>query len=101
MKGILVGAGVLAGAWLLFNLLGALLVGFLARAVFPAKDRVGWGMTLLVGFLGGLVGKILFFMFGIGTKGLMGFVASVVGAFVLLLLYHFWRAAKTKSAPAT
>lgn len=97
MKGILAGAGVLVGMWLVFNLIGAFLVGWIARKLFPAKDRVGWGMTLLVGFLGGIVGKIRFFLFRLPTRSIMGFVASIVGAFVLLLAYHVWTSAKSKT----
>ena len=101
MKGILAAAGVLAGMWLLFNLIGALIVGFIARTLFPGKERVGWPMTILLGFLGGIVGKILFFLFRVPTRGLMGFVASIAGAFVLLLVYHVWKASTARHAPTT
>jgi uncharacterized membrane protein YeaQ/YmgE (transglycosylase-associated protein family) len=76
------------GGWIIFNLIGAFLVGWLARAVFPGKDKIGWFTTLVVGFFGGIVGKLIFWLLRWPSGFPMGFVASVVGAFVLLLVYH-------------
>ncbi len=78
------------GLRLLFAFLSALIVGFLARSLFPAKDRIGWLATLGVGFLGGIVGRMLFGALHWPTHWGMGFVASLVGAFVLLFAYHVW-----------
>jgi len=76
------------GGWFLFNLLGAFIVGLIARAIFPAKDKVGWPMTILMGFIGGILGKCIFWALHWPTGFPMGFVASVVGAFVLLFIHH-------------
>ena len=76
------------GGWIVLNLLGALLVGLVARAVFPGKDTVGWPMTIVLGFVGGIVGKLIFALLKWPTGFPLGFVASVVGAFVLLWLWH-------------
>ena len=78
------------GLRLLFAVASALIVGFIARAAFPQKDRIGWFATLGVGFLGGIVGRILFGMLHWPTHFGMGFVASLVGAFALLFAYHVW-----------
>jgi uncharacterized membrane protein YeaQ/YmgE (transglycosylase-associated protein family) len=86
------------GFWLVLNLLGALIVGAIARAVLPGRQEVGWPTTIAVGFLGGIVGKILFAILGWPTHWGMGFVASVTGAFLLLLLHHFFVAGKAKPA---
>ncbi len=82
------------GAWLVVNLVGAFIVGAIARAIFPGKDRIGWPMTILLGFVGGIVGKILFAILRWPTGFGMGFVASIVGAFVVLLGYHLYVASK-------
>lgn len=74
--------------WILFNLIGAFLVGLLARALFPGKNKVGWLMTIGVGFLGGILGKIVFSLLRWPTGFPMGLVASVAGAFALLFAYH-------------
>lgn len=79
--------------WILFNLVGAFVVGLIARAIFPGKDKVGWLATIGIGFLGGLLGKLVFWLLRWPTGFPMGFVASVAGAFVLLYAYHL-RAAR-------
>jgi uncharacterized membrane protein YeaQ/YmgE (transglycosylase-associated protein family) len=87
-------AAILTG-WLVVNLIGALIVGAIARAILPGKDRVGWFTTILVGFLGGIVGKIVAFLFGFRRLGwLGGFVVSVLGAIGLLIAHRVWRGNK-------
>ena len=98
MKALLAGLAALSSGWLIINLVGAFIVGFIARAIFPATDRVGWPMTLLIGFLGGIVGKILFAILRWPTSFIMGFVASIVGAFLLLFVHHLRVAGKKSSA---
>ena len=88
MKALLAAVGTIFGLWLVFNLIGALIVGVIARAVFPAKDKVGWPTTIVLGFLGGIVGKVLFTLLHWPTRFGMGFVASVAGAFLLLFAHH-------------
>ena len=88
MKVLLALFATVLGGWLIVNLIGAFIVGLIARAVFPAKDRVGWPMTILMGFLGGIFGKLIFRMLGWYSGFPMGFVASVAGAFVLLFIHH-------------
>ena len=65
-----------------------LIVGFIARAIKPGDDKLGWIMTAILGvagsFLAGYAGKA----FGFYQQGqVAGFVASVVGAIVLLVVY--------------
>lgn len=88
MRTLAAALATILGIWLLINVLGALLVGIIARRIFPAKDKVGWPMILLIGFLGGIVGKVLFYLLGLPTNFIMGFIASIAGAFLLLLIYH-------------
>lgn len=76
------------GGWIIFNLIGAFLVGLVARAVFPGQQNVGWPMTILIGFIGGIVGKLIFAILGWPSGFPMGFVASVLGSCVLLLVWH-------------
>lgn len=100
MKAILALLATVVGAWLIINLIGALIVGLIARRIFPAKDRIGWPTTILVGFLGGIVGKIIFRILGWSTGIFMGFIAAICGAFLLLLVHHLMVANRAKSAPA-
>ena len=65
-----------------------LIVGFIARAIKPGDDKLGWIMTAILGvagsFLAGYAGKAL----GFYQQGqVAGFVASVLGAIVLLIVF--------------
>ena len=64
-----------------------LVVGALARLLMPGDQRMGWIMTILLGiggsFLAGFVGQALG-MYRVGQPA--GFIASVVGALVLLFV---------------
>ena len=65
-----------------------LIVGFIARAIKPGDDKLGWIMTAILGvagsFLAGYAGKALGFY---QAGQVAGFIASIVGAIVLLLVY--------------
>lgn len=65
-----------------------LIVGFIARALKPGDDKLGWIMTSLLGvagsFLAGYAGKAMGFY---QAGQVAGFLASVVGAIVLLFVY--------------
>ena len=65
-----------------------LIVGFIARAVKPGDDKLGWIMTAILGvagsFLAGYAGKALGFY---QSGQVAGFIASIVGAIVLLFVY--------------
>ncbi|ODV42921.1 transglycosylase [Cupriavidus sp. UYMMa02A] len=69
-----------------------LIVGLIARAIKPGDDKMGWVMTILLGILGsvaaGFVGRGL----GWYQPGQpAGWIASVIGAIVLLVLYGMVR----------
>ena len=97
MDNLLAALATVFGLWLLLNLVGALIVGALARAIMPGKDDVSWLMTFVIGFLGGIVGKVIAFMIGWRDLGIFGgFSVSVLGAFLLLFAHRIWRAGKRK-----
>jgi len=87
-----------AVGWVLFNLLGALIVGLVARAMFAGRVKVGWFKTLVIGFLGGILGKLVFWLLRWPTGFPMDFVASVLGAFALFFAYVLRQG--RKGAPA-
>ena len=73
---------------ILGTLLIGLVVGFIARALKPGDDKLGWIMTAILGvagsFLAGYAGKAM----GLYQQGqVAGFIASVIGAIVLLFVY--------------
>jgi len=98
MSDLLAALAALATGWLIINLIGAFLVGALARAILPGKDNVGWLLTLAIGFLGGILGKVIAFMAGYRHLGIIGgFSVSVLGAFVLLAAHRLWRSAQKRA----
>lgn len=73
---------------LLGTLLVGLVVGFIARAIKPGDDKMGWIMTALLGVAGAFLATYVGMAMGWYQQGAAaGWVASVVGAVVLLVLY--------------
>ena len=66
-----------------------MLVGAVAKLLMPGKDPGGWIVTILLGIAGALLAGYLGQAVGWYQPGQpAGFIASVVGAIVLLLLYR-------------
>jgi uncharacterized membrane protein YeaQ/YmgE (transglycosylase-associated protein family) len=75
-------------AILLFALFG-LVVGFVARAVMPGNQRMGLGMTTLLGVAGSFTGGFLASLITnhrVTDLHTAGFIGSVLGALLLLFL---------------
>lgn len=69
-----------------------LIVGLIARAVKPGDDKLGWIMTILLGVLGSVVAGYVGRALGWYQPGEpAGWVASVIGAIVLLVIYGMVR----------
>ena len=77
-----------------------LIIGFLAGAVakllMPGKDPGGFIITTLLGIAGSVVARYLGIALGIyNSTDSAGFIASVIGAIILLAMglpaYLFWR----------
>lgn len=83
----------------MFSLIGTLfvglIVGLIARAVKPGDDKMGWIMTMLLGVAGAFVATYVGVGLGWYAQGTAaGWVASVVGAIILLVLYGLVRRSK-------
>ena len=76
--------------WIVFGLI----VGVIAKVLMPGRDPGGFIVTVLLGIagavLGGLVGRALGFY---GPNEAAGFVMSILGAILLLILYRKLRRA--------
>jgi uncharacterized membrane protein YeaQ/YmgE (transglycosylase-associated protein family) len=72
--------------WIIFGLI----VGIIAKLLMPGRDPGGFIITILLGIagamLGGFVGRALGFY---GPNQGAGFLMSVLGAILLLMLYRF------------
>lgn len=73
-------------SWLVFGLV----VGAIARLLLPGRQGMSWLMTAVLGIVGSFAGgAISWLLFGTpdGTVNPAGWIMSVVGAIIVLLLY--------------
>lgn len=56
-----------------------LVIGVIARLVLPGRQRIGVGLTLLLGIAGALVGGIVASAIGTGDIFELNFLGTVVG----------------------
>ena len=73
-----------------YGILAWIVIGGLAKLLMPGKDPGGCIVTILLGVAGALLAGFLGRMvgwYGPEDQG-AGFVAAVIGAFILLLLYR-------------
>ena len=85
---------------LIWKLLVGLIVGAIARLLIPGKEAIssgalGWLITALIGIAGAFIGTWLAFWRGAGYTA--GWIMSIIGAVILLLIYRFI-ASKTSSS---
>lgn len=81
---------------LLYTLIIGLLAGAVAKLLTPGKDPGGCIITTLLGIAGAFVGGYLGQLLGIYKVGdPVGFIGSVVGAILLLLIYRLLFSKKT------
>ena len=76
---------------LIVFLIVGLIAGFIARALVPGPDPMGWLGTMILGIVGSFVGGTLAALLSGGTLDVSptGLIGSVIGAIVVLLI---WRA---------
>jgi uncharacterized membrane protein YeaQ/YmgE (transglycosylase-associated protein family) len=73
-------------SWLVFGLI----VGAIARFLVPGRQDMGWFATILLGILGSVAGGLISWaIFGTpqGTINAAGWLMSIVGAILLVLIY--------------
>ncbi len=71
------------------TLIIGLLVGAVAKFLMPGRDPGGWIITILLGLAGSIVAHFLGRSLGWYRDGdPAGFIASVIGAIILLILYR-------------
>jgi len=64
-------------------------VGALAKLIMPGRDPGGFFLTALLGMAGALVATFIGRMIGLyGPNQGAGFIASIIGALIVLFLYH-------------
>ncbi|ALL67136.1 putative membrane protein [Paraburkholderia caribensis MBA4] len=69
-----------------------LIVGLIARALKPGDDSMGWIMTIILGIAGSLIAGYVGRALGWYQPGqAAGWIASIIGAIILLVIYHLVR----------
>jgi len=85
----------------MIHLLWVVIIGFVAGAVakfiMPGKDPGGFIITIILGVVGALLATFLGRLIGwYGPGESAGFIAAIVGAVLLLVLYRLFK----KKAPS-
>ena len=73
------------------QLIGGLIVGVIARLILPGKEAlpdgiIGWILTALLGIAGAFVGGVIARSLWAGEAYAAGWIMSIIGAIVLLLI---------------
>jgi uncharacterized membrane protein YeaQ/YmgE (transglycosylase-associated protein family) len=73
----------------LWTLIIGLVIGAVAKLLMPGKDPGGFIITILLGIAGSFVATYLGRALGLyGENSSAGFIMSVIGAMILLLIYR-------------
>ena len=73
-----------------------LIVGVIAKLLMPGKDPGGFIITILLGIAGAAVAGLIGRALGLYQPGdAAGFIASIAGAILLLVVYRMFQRAKT------
>ena len=73
---------------IIWTILIGFVAGLIARAIKPGNDSAGFIVTTLIGIAGSLIATYLCQALGWYTAGQgAGFIASIVGAIVLLFVW--------------
>lgn len=71
-------------------IIGGLVAGIIAKAIVPGNEPGGFIMDAIIGIVGGIIGKLLMPVLGLpATAGaLWNLIVAVIGAIILLVIYH-------------
>ena len=76
---------------LIWTLIVGVVVGAIAKLLMPGRDPGGFFITMLLGIAGAFVGTFLGRALGLyEADQTAGFIASIVGAVVLLAIYRMF-----------
>ena len=76
---------------LVWTLIIGLVVGAIAKLLMPGRDPGGFIVTMLLGIAGAFVGTFIGRAVGLyAADQSAGFIASIIGAIVLLAIYRMF-----------
>jgi len=74
---------------MIWTLIVGLIVGAIAKLLMPGNDPGGWIITMILGVAGAFVAHFIGANLGWYNEGEpAGFIASIVGAVILLAIYR-------------
>ena len=77
---------------IIWAILIGFLVGIVAKFLMPGRDPGGFFVTALLGIVGALLATFLGQALGLYAAGqAAGFIGSVIGAMIVLFIYHLVR----------
>ena len=72
--------------WVLFGLV----VGVIGKLLMPGRDPGGFVVTILLGIAGALLGGFLGRALGLYREGdPVGYIMAIIGSIILLVIYRF------------
>ncbi len=85
---------------LIIFLVVGLIAGFIARALVPGRDPMGWMGTMILGIIGSFVGGTLAALLFGGTLDVTpaGLIGSILGSIVVLLIWRAMGGERTRVA---
>lgn len=83
----------------IWTIIVGLVVGAIGRLLVPGKDPMGWIATILLGIGGAIIGSLIGSLISgegvtidVVASGFWGWVLSILGAVILVLIYRQVRA---------
>ncbi len=77
----------------IWSIIVGFIVGLIARALIPGAEHMGFWMTAIIGIVGSLIGGVIGNLISRPPAGskfhAAGFLMSIVGAIVLLLILRY------------
>jgi uncharacterized membrane protein YeaQ/YmgE (transglycosylase-associated protein family) len=81
---------------IIWAILIGFIVGLVAKALMPGRDPGGFFITAILGIVGAVLATFLGQALGLYAAGqAAGFIASVIGAIIVLFIYHAIRGRRT------
>ena len=81
---------------IIWTIIIGFIVGLVARFLMPGRDPAGFVVTAILGIVGALVATWIGQALGWYAPGQpAGFIGSVIGAIIVLAIYHMVRGRRT------